>query len=105
MLIAAGLMAVMIAVSSVTYLAVERPAQGLGRRVGRRLDTRFGLDRIPPEFAPGRFHGWLAGRLAVGADPAARRASAILCWSAALGGSEQELYGCAARDSNPEPAD
>jgi hypothetical protein len=31
-LIAAGLMAVMIAVSSVTCLAVERPAQGLGRR-------------------------------------------------------------------------
>jgi hypothetical protein len=30
----------------VTYLAVERPAQGLGRRVGRRLDARFGPDRI-----------------------------------------------------------
>jgi hypothetical protein len=38
----------MIAVSSVTYLAVERPAQGLGRRVGRWLDARFGPDRIPP---------------------------------------------------------
>jgi len=37
----------MIAVSSVTYLAVERPAQGLGRRVGRWLDARFGPDRIP----------------------------------------------------------
>src|SRR4029077_6541862 len=46
-LIAVGLVVVMIAVSSVTYLAVERPAQGLGRRVGRRLDTRFGPDRIP----------------------------------------------------------
>jgi peptidoglycan/LPS O-acetylase OafA/YrhL len=46
-LIAVGLVAVMIAVSSVTYLAVERPAQGLGRRVGRRLDTRLGPDRIP----------------------------------------------------------
>jgi peptidoglycan/LPS O-acetylase OafA/YrhL len=46
-LIAAGLVAVMIAVSSVTYLAVERPAQGLGRRVGGWLDTRYGADRIP----------------------------------------------------------
>jgi peptidoglycan/LPS O-acetylase OafA/YrhL len=46
-LIAAGLVAIMIAVSSVTYLAVERPAQGLGRRVGRWLDARFGPDRIP----------------------------------------------------------
>jgi peptidoglycan/LPS O-acetylase OafA/YrhL len=46
-LIAAGLVAVMIAVSSVTYLSVERPAQSLGRRLGRRLDARFGSDRIP----------------------------------------------------------
>jgi peptidoglycan/LPS O-acetylase OafA/YrhL len=46
-MIAAGLMAVMIAVSSATYLFVERPAQGLGRRVGRWLDGRFGPDRIP----------------------------------------------------------
>jgi len=46
-LIAAGLLAVIIAVCSVTYLAVERPAQGLGRRVGRRLDARYGPDRIP----------------------------------------------------------
>jgi peptidoglycan/LPS O-acetylase OafA/YrhL len=46
-LIAAGLLTVIVAVCSVTYLAVERPAQGLGRRVGRRLDARFGPDRIP----------------------------------------------------------
>jgi peptidoglycan/LPS O-acetylase OafA/YrhL len=46
-LIAAGLLAVIIAVCSVTYLAVERPAQGLGRRLGRRLDARFRPDRIP----------------------------------------------------------
>src|SRR6478609_3380448 len=32
-LIAAGLLALIIAICSVTYLAVERPAQGLGRRV------------------------------------------------------------------------
>ena len=37
----------MIAVSSLTYLSVERPAQGLGRRLSRRLDARFGPDRIP----------------------------------------------------------
>jgi peptidoglycan/LPS O-acetylase OafA/YrhL len=52
-LIAAGLIAVMIVVSSVTYLAVERPAQGLGRRVGRWLDTRFGPDKVPAP-APAR---------------------------------------------------
>jgi peptidoglycan/LPS O-acetylase OafA/YrhL len=37
----------MIALSSLTYLFVERPAQGLGRRLGRWLDARFGPDRIP----------------------------------------------------------
>jgi peptidoglycan/LPS O-acetylase OafA/YrhL len=46
-LIAAGLLTLIIAISSVTYLCVERPMQGLGRRVGRRLDARFGPDRIP----------------------------------------------------------
>jgi peptidoglycan/LPS O-acetylase OafA/YrhL len=39
--------AIVIAVSSVTYLLVERPMQEIGRRVGRRLDTRFGPDRAP----------------------------------------------------------
>jgi peptidoglycan/LPS O-acetylase OafA/YrhL len=39
--------AIVIAVSSVTYLLVERPMQGVGRRVGRRLDARFGPDRAP----------------------------------------------------------
>ena len=52
-LLAAGLVAVMIAVSSLTYLSVERPTQGLGRRVGRWLDARFGPDRIPAA-APAR---------------------------------------------------
>ena len=33
--------------SSLTYLSVERPMQNVGRRVGRWLDARFGLDRIP----------------------------------------------------------
>jgi hypothetical protein len=37
----------MIAVSSLTYLSVERPMQNVGRRVGRWLDAQFGLDRIP----------------------------------------------------------
>ncbi len=46
-LLAAGLLAIMIAVSSLTYLSVERPMQNLGRRVGRWLDARFGPDRIP----------------------------------------------------------
>jgi peptidoglycan/LPS O-acetylase OafA/YrhL len=46
-LITVGLLTVIITLCSVTYLAVERPAQGLGRRLGRRLDARFGPDRIP----------------------------------------------------------
>ena len=45
--LAAGLLAIMIAVSSLTYLSVERPMQNVGRRVGRWLDARFGPDRIP----------------------------------------------------------
>jgi peptidoglycan/LPS O-acetylase OafA/YrhL len=45
--LAAGLLAVVIALSSVTYLLVERPMQNLGRRVARWLDAQFGHDRIP----------------------------------------------------------
>jgi hypothetical protein len=44
----------MIAVSSATYLLVERPMQNVGRRVGRWLDAQFGPDRVPakpPEVA------------------------------------------------------
>jgi len=37
---------VLVAVSSVTYLLVERPMQGLGRRVGKWLDARYGPDRV-----------------------------------------------------------
>jgi peptidoglycan/LPS O-acetylase OafA/YrhL len=39
--------AFVIAVCSVTYLLVERPMQEVGRRVGRRLDARYGPDRYP----------------------------------------------------------
>jgi len=46
-LLAAGILAVVIALSSVTYLCVERPMQNVGRRVGRWLDTQFGPDRAP----------------------------------------------------------
>jgi peptidoglycan/LPS O-acetylase OafA/YrhL len=46
-LLAAGLLIAMIAVSSLTYLSVERPMQNVGRRVGRWLDASFGPDRIP----------------------------------------------------------
>jgi peptidoglycan/LPS O-acetylase OafA/YrhL len=48
-LLAAGLLAVVIALSSATYLFVERPAQNLGRRAGRWLDARFGPDRLPDQ--------------------------------------------------------
>ena len=46
-LLAAGIVAIMIAVSSLTYLVVERPMQDVGRRVGRWLDAQFGPDRLP----------------------------------------------------------
>src|SRR5216684_501014 len=46
-LIGAALLAAVIALSSVTYLCVERPMQNLGRRVGRWLDRQFGPDRMP----------------------------------------------------------
>jgi peptidoglycan/LPS O-acetylase OafA/YrhL len=46
-LLASAVLAVTIAVSSVTYLLVERPMQQVGRRVGHWLDTRFGPDRAP----------------------------------------------------------
>jgi peptidoglycan/LPS O-acetylase OafA/YrhL len=45
----AGVVAVVIALSSLTYLFVERPMQNAGRRVGHWLDARFGPDRVPAE--------------------------------------------------------
>ena len=46
-LLVAGVLAVVIALSSLTYLFVERPMQNVGRRVGRWLDAKFGPDRVP----------------------------------------------------------
>jgi peptidoglycan/LPS O-acetylase OafA/YrhL len=46
-LLAAGIVTTVIAVSSLTYLFVERPMQNVGRRVGHWLDARFGPDRLP----------------------------------------------------------
>lgn len=40
---------VTIGVSSLTYLFVERPMQNAGRRVARRLDLRYGPDRVREE--------------------------------------------------------
>ena len=47
LLLAAGIVTIVITVSSLTYLFVERPMQNLGRRVGHWLDARFGPDRLP----------------------------------------------------------
>ncbi len=47
MLIDALFVAILLAVCSATYLLVERPMQDIGRRLGRRLDARFGPDRYP----------------------------------------------------------
>jgi peptidoglycan/LPS O-acetylase OafA/YrhL len=38
--------AILIAVCSATYLLVERPMQSVGRRLAKRLDSRFGPDRF-----------------------------------------------------------
>jgi peptidoglycan/LPS O-acetylase OafA/YrhL len=38
--------AILIAVCSATYLLVERPMQGVGRRLAKWLDVRFGPDRF-----------------------------------------------------------
>jgi peptidoglycan/LPS O-acetylase OafA/YrhL len=67
MLLAAGLVVVLIAVCSLTYLFVERPMQEVGRRLGRRLDARFGPDRPPGRIAPARAPA-LAGRTHAAAD-------------------------------------
>jgi peptidoglycan/LPS O-acetylase OafA/YrhL len=40
-------LAILIAACSATYLFVERPMQNVGRRLARRLDARFGPDRLP----------------------------------------------------------
>jgi peptidoglycan/LPS O-acetylase OafA/YrhL len=48
-LLAAFLLAAIIALSSVTYLSVERPMQNLGRRVGHWLDAKLGPDRLPDQ--------------------------------------------------------
>jgi peptidoglycan/LPS O-acetylase OafA/YrhL len=45
---AAAVLAVTIAVSSVTYLLVEKPMQAMGRRVARRLDLRYGPEQPAP---------------------------------------------------------
>jgi peptidoglycan/LPS O-acetylase OafA/YrhL len=46
-------LAILIAVCSATYLFVERPMQDVGRRLAKRLDARFGPDRLPvPVRAP-----------------------------------------------------
>jgi peptidoglycan/LPS O-acetylase OafA/YrhL len=46
-------LAILIAACSATYLLVERPMQNVGRRLARRLDARFGPDRLPvPVRAP-----------------------------------------------------
>jgi peptidoglycan/LPS O-acetylase OafA/YrhL len=45
-LLAAGFGVVLIAASSLTYLAVEQPMQNVGRRVARWLDRQFGSDRV-----------------------------------------------------------
>jgi peptidoglycan/LPS O-acetylase OafA/YrhL len=48
-LLAAAFLIVLIGVSSLTYLLVERPMQEVGRRVGRWLDARLGPDRGPDQ--------------------------------------------------------
>jgi peptidoglycan/LPS O-acetylase OafA/YrhL len=65
-LLAAAFLAVLLAISSVTYLLVERPMQNVGRRVGWWLDARFGPDRVP-DHVPASAEPAMAG----GSRPAA----------------------------------
>jgi peptidoglycan/LPS O-acetylase OafA/YrhL len=46
-LLAVAFVLVLIAVSSVTYLLVERPMQNVGRWLGRWFDATLGPDRVP----------------------------------------------------------
>jgi peptidoglycan/LPS O-acetylase OafA/YrhL len=48
-LLAAAFLVILIAVSSLTYLFVERPMQNVGRRVGHWLDAHLGPDRMPAQ--------------------------------------------------------
>ena len=66
-LLAAGVGVVLIAVSSVTYLWVERPMQNVGRRVGWWLDARFGPARVP-DHVPASVAPALAGSTGPAAD-------------------------------------
>jgi len=60
-LMAAAFLVILIGVSSLTYLFVERPMQNLGRRVGRWLDAHFGPDRVPAQ-VPAAARPAMAGR-------------------------------------------
>src|SRR6266568_2406232 len=60
-LLAAGILTIVIALSSVTYRFVERPMQNLGRRAGRWLDRHFGPDRVP-DYAPASARPAMAGQ-------------------------------------------
>jgi len=51
--LAAGFLAVLLGLSSVTYYLVEAPMQHAGRGLARRLDARFGPDRLAPAGARG----------------------------------------------------
>ena len=46
-LVDALFLAILIALCSATYVLVERPMQNVGRRLAKRLDARFGPDRLP----------------------------------------------------------
>ncbi len=66
-LLAAAFLVVLIAVSSLTYLAVERPMQDAGRRVARWLDAHFGADRARGR-GPASQEPVLAGRTRAATD-------------------------------------
>ncbi len=56
LVIATAFLAVLTAVSSLTYLLVERPMQKVGRWVGRWLDAQLGPDRVPDRVPPAEQH-------------------------------------------------
>jgi peptidoglycan/LPS O-acetylase OafA/YrhL len=70
--------AILIVLSSLTYLLVERPAQKAGRRLSRWLDARFGPDQ-PPERKPVAREPALAATSRAAAELSGMLVSWLLC--------------------------
>ena len=73
----AAFVVILIALCSLTYLLVERPAQKAGRRLARWLDARFGPDRLPERTPVAREPALAAGPRAAGLPGCLRHAGVM----------------------------